>query len=197
MNFIITETQYNRYVKGNQNLMLVIVKYLNKYISKGERKIGKKSRNYGNLREDWCVDGKEVLNAYYYFEDGSPDNGVLMISEKLIKTIMSLFSVRSSYVVHIIEEWYNEVMLPKFEGIIGESGLILDSVEISTSDHDCIPEAVKPEDITDEEMISFIDKNTLYKRKEILDMIKSGERDLEDFYLDIVDTVENKKRLGF
>jgi hypothetical protein len=197
MNFIITETQYNRYVKGNQNLMLVIVKYLNKYISKGERKIGKKSRNYGNLREDWCVDGKEVLNAYYYFEDGSPDNGVLMISEKLIKTIMSLFSVRSSYVVHIIEEWYNEVMLPKFEGIIGESGLILDSVEISTSDHDCIPEAVKPEDITDEEMISFIDKNTLYKRQQILDMIKSGERDLEDFYLDIVDTVENKKRLGF
>ncbi len=197
MNFIITETQYNRYVKGNPNLMSEIIKYLNKYISKGERKIGKKSRNYGNLREDWCVDGKEVLNAYYYFEDGSPDNGVLMISEKLIKTIMSLFSVRSSYVVHIIEEWYNEVMLPKFEGIIGESGLILDSVEISTSDHDCIPEAVKPEDITDEEMISFIDKNTLYKRKEILDMIKSGERDLEDFYLDIVDTVENKKRLGF
>jgi hypothetical protein len=197
MNFIITETQYNRYVKGNPNLMLEIIKYLNKYILKGKRKIGKKSRNYGNLKEDWCIDGKEVLTAYYYFEDGAPDNGVLVVSEKLIKTIMSFFSVRSSYVVHIIEEWYNEVMVSKFEGIIGESGLILDSVEISTSDHDCIPEAVKPEDITDEEMISFIDKNTLYKRQQILDMIKSGERDLEDFYLDIVDTVENKKRLGF
>lgn len=197
MKFIITESQYNKFVKSGHLIQSEILKYLTNYFTKGERKIGKKSRNYGNLREDWCVDGKEVLNAYYYFEDGSPDNGVLVVSEKLIKTIMSLFSVRSSYVVHIIEEWYNEVMLPKFEEIIGEGGLILDSVEVSTSDHDCIPEAVKPEDITDEEMISFIDKNTLYKRQEILDMIKSGKRDLEDFYLDIVDTVENKKRLGF
>jgi hypothetical protein len=32
---------------------------------------------------------------------------------------------------------------------------------------------------------------------EIIDKIKTGERDLEDFYLDIVDTVERKKQLGF
>jgi hypothetical protein len=196
MNFIITETQYNRYVKGNQNLMLVIVKYLNKYISKGKRKIGQKSRNYGNLREEWCVDGKETLSAYYYFEGDNPDNGSLVISEELIKTIMSLFSVRSSYVVHIIEEWYSEVMVPKFEEIVGESGLILDSVDISTYDNDCIPESVKPEGITDEEMISFIDKNTLYKRQEIINMVSSGERDLEDFYLDIVEIVKRKEIRG-
>ena len=197
MNFIITETQYNRYVKGNPNLMSEIIKYLNKYISKGKRKIGKKSRNYGNLREEWCIDGKEVLNAYYYFEDGYPDNGNLLISEQLIKTIMSLFSVRSSYVVHIIEEWYDEVMVPKFEEIVGESGLILDSVDINTSDNDCIPESVKPEFITDEDMINFIDKNTLYTRQEILNMIKSGKRDLEDFYLDIVEVVKRKEMRGF
>ncbi len=59
------------------------------------------------------------------------------------------------------------------------------------------PEPTKPEGITDEEMINFIDKNTAYRRQEIIDKIESGERDLEDFYLDIVDTVERKKRLGF
>jgi hypothetical protein len=42
-------------------------------------------------------------------------------------------------------------------------------------------------------MIDFIDKNTLYKRQQIIDKIESGERDLEDFYLDIVDTVERRK----
>ena len=64
-------------------------------------------------------------------------------------------------------------------------------------DRECIPEPTKPEGITDEEMINFIDKNTAYRRQEIIKKIESGERDLEDFYLDIVDTVERKKRLGF
>jgi len=46
-------------------------------------------------------------------------------------------------------------------------------------------------------MIDFIDKNTGYRRQEIIDKIESGERDLEDFYLDIVDTVKRKEILGF
>jgi hypothetical protein len=60
-----------------------------------------------------------------------------------------------------------------------------------------ITEPVKPEGITDEEMVDFIDNNTGYKRQEIIDKITSGERDLEDFYLDIVDTVEHRKQRGF
>ncbi|MFZ9657454.1 MAG: hypothetical protein ACO29Z_02065, partial [Crocinitomicaceae bacterium] len=47
-----------------------IIKYMNEYIDKGERKVTKKSRNYGNLREDWCINGKETISAFYYFEKG-------------------------------------------------------------------------------------------------------------------------------
>jgi hypothetical protein len=46
-------------------------------------------------------------------------------------------------------------------------------------------------------MIDFIDKNTGYRRQEIIDKIKSGERDLEDFYLDIADMVKRKEITGF
>ena len=58
MKFIVTETQYRKFAKSSVNLQNVIYKYLNNYISSGERKIGIKSRNYGNLREDWCINGK-------------------------------------------------------------------------------------------------------------------------------------------
>ena len=73
-------------------------------------------------------------------------------------------------------------MVPEFEKITGESGLHITDIN-DTEEHDCIPELTKPEGITDEEMIDFIDKNTAYRRVEIIDKIKTGERDLEDFYL--------------
>jgi hypothetical protein len=46
-------------------------------------------------------------------------------------------------------------------------------------------------------MIDFIAKNAGYKRQEIIDKIESGERDLEDYYLEIVDIVERKKYRGW
>ena len=94
----------------------------------------------------------------------------------------------------IIEEWYEDAMIPKFEQIVGETGFYFDDVDTFNNDHDCIPEPVKPENITDEEMIEFIVSNTLYRRDEVINQIESGERDLEDFYLDIVNTVEFRKR---
>ena len=197
MKIIITEGQFNRLNKSSQGITNAIIKYMNEYIDKGERKITKKSRNYGNLREDWCIDGKETITAFYYFEEGEFQKGSLAISKEIVESLSKLLSIRRSYLIHVIEEWYDNTMVPKFEEIIGESGLSIDGVDVWDKEHECMPESVKPEGITDEEMIDFIDNNTAYVRKEIIDKIESGERDLDDFYLDIVDTVERKKRYGF
>ena len=197
MKILITENQYNRLNKSSQGITNAIIKYMNEYIDKGERKIEKKSRNYGNLREDWCINGKETISAFYYFEKGKFEKGSLSISKKIIESLSNLLSIRRSYLIHVIEEWYDDVMVPKFEEITGESGLSINEVDVWDKEHDCMPESVKPEGITDEEMIDFIDKNTAYRRQEIIDKIESGERDLEDFYLDIVDTVKRKEILGF
>ena len=97
----------------------------------------------------------------------------------------------------MIEEWYEDTMIPKFEEIVGETGFYINNIDSSDRDHECIPEPVKPEGITDEEMIDFIDKNTAYRRQEIIDKIESGERDLEDFYLDIMGIVKRKEIRGF
>ena len=66
------EDERRRYIKSIDSLRKVITLFLDDYIGDGDRKIGKKSRNYGNLREDWCVNGKEVITAIYYYEDPRP-----------------------------------------------------------------------------------------------------------------------------
>ena len=197
MKIIITEGQFNRLNKSSQRITNAIIKYLNEYIDKGERKIIKKSRNYGNLREDWCINGKETITAFYYFEEGEFQRGSLSISKKIVESLSNLLSIRRSYLTHVIEEWYDSTMVPKFEEIVGESGLSIEGVDVWDKDHECMTEPVKPEGITDEEMIDFIYNNTAYTRKEIIDKIESGERDLDDFYLDMVDTVKRKKLHGF
>jgi len=197
MKIIITEEQYSRLNRSSQRITDSIIKYMNEYIDKGERKIMKQSRNYGNLREDWCVNGKETISAFYYFENGKFERGSLSVSKKIVESLSNLLSVRRSYVVHVIEEWYDETMVPKFEEITGETGLSIDGVDIWDKEHACIPEPVKPEGITDEEMIDYITNNTAYRREEVIKQIESEERDLEDFYLDIVSTVKRKEILGF
>jgi hypothetical protein len=197
MKIIVTESQLNRLNKSSQQITNAIIKYMNEYIERGERKITKKSRNYGNLREDWCVDGKETISVFYYFEKGEFEKGSMSISKKIVKSLSNLLSIRRSYVVHVIEEWYDETMVPKFEEITGESGLSIDEVDVWDLETPCRPEPVKPEGITYEEMIDYIVNNTLYTKDEVIEKIESGERDLEDFYLDIVDTVKRKEDLGF
>ena len=197
MKYIITEEQYKKFIKGSLAIQNVITRYLNEYISEGTRKIGKKSRNYGNLREDWCVDNIESITAIYYFEEDKFENGSLIVSQNIVNTIQTMFNVKKSFALHVIEEWYDETMVPKFESIVGESGLYINQVDTSERDHACIPEPTKPEGITDEQMIDFIDTHTGYRRGEIIDLITTGKRDLEDFYLDILDTLNRKNQLGF
>jgi len=198
MKFILTESQLNRLNKSSQGITNTIIKYMDKYISNGERKITKKSRNYGNLREDWCINEKETISAFYYFEKDEFERGSLSISKKIVESLSNLLSIRRSYVVHVIEEWYDDTMVPIFEEITGESGLSIDDIDVwGDKEHACIAEPVKPEGITDEEMIDYITDNTLYTKNEVIEKIDSGERELEDFYLDIVDTVKRKKELGF
>ena len=197
MKVILTESQFNRLNKSSEKITSAIIKYMNEYIDKGERKITKKSRNYGKLREDWCINGKEAISAFYYIEEGKIERGSLAISKKIIEKLSNLLSIRRSYLTHVIEEWYDSTMVPKFEEIVGESGLSIEGVDVWDKDHECMTEPVKPEGITDEEMIDFIYNNTAYTRKEIIDKIESGERDLEDFYLDIMGIVKRKEIIGF
>ena len=197
MRIIITEEQFNRFNKSSNAIQNGIIRYLNQLVSEGERTFSTKNNNYGNLSENWCIDGNTAFTAIYYFENGRMVKGMLIVFKDIVDQIRNIFSIKQSYAIHVIEEWYEDVMVPKFERIIGESGLYINSIYAKERTHECIPEAVKPEGITDDEMIDFIVKNTLYRKPEVLKTIESGRRNLEDFYLDIVDIVKRKEITGF
>jgi hypothetical protein len=197
MKYIITEEQFRKLNKSSETISKAIVKYMNQYISQGNRKVTLKPRNYGNLREDWCIDGKERISAFYYFEDGRFNTGTMLVSKELVESLSNLLSIRKLYVLHIILEWYDETMVPKFEQIVGESGLSIDDIDSADKNNECIPEAEKPEGISDEDMIDYVVKNTLYSKEEVIEKIESGRETLEDLYLHIVDIQNRKKILGF
>jgi hypothetical protein len=197
MKYIITEQQFRKLNKSSETISKAIVKYMNQYISQGSRKVTLKPRNYGNLREDWCIDGKETISAFYYFEDGRFNTGSMIVSKELVESLSNLLSIRKLYVLHTILEWYDETMVPKFEQIVGESGLSIDDIDSYDKTHECIPEAEKPEEISDEEMIDYIVGHTLYTKQDVLKKLESGEEELDELYLQILDIQNRKKILGF
>ena len=194
MNYLITEDQYQRVVKGNPNIESLIIKFLDNY-KKGVTYISApKSRNYGNLRQDWCKNGVEVMVTVYYFENGEFYNGYLSVDKELVDDIMTLFRVRKSYVLHVISDWFEEKYSTEFSKKMGEPELGIDDVDTYEEKNACGKESVLPEGITKEEMIDFIVKNTAYRKGEVINKIESGDREIKDFYLDIVDTIDRKKR---
>ena len=193
MKIILREDQYRRLNKSNQSITKAIEKYMDKYISQGVRTIGKKSRNYGNLRETWCINGKETISVYYQFEDKKFRNSFLTVSRNLVNHLSEVLSIRPSYVMHVISEWYEDTILPKFEEMSGESGLSIDEIITQNKDEDCLEESVKPEGITDKEMIDYITKNTLYTEKDVIERIESGDENLDDLYLQIMDIAKRKE----
>ena len=186
MKIIITEEQFNRFNRSSPALQNGINKYLNQYIENGERKIMKKSRNYGNLGEVWCIDGKGAISTYYNFDEGKFDKGTLLVDKEIVETISKIFSVKPSYVLHVIEEWYEDVMVPKFEELVNEKGLSIDEIKISPNkERPCRPKFVRPDDLTDDDMIDFIVNNTLFKREDVLRQLENG-KDLDVMYADIL-----------
>jgi hypothetical protein len=192
------EEKRSGFIKTSQPLIDSIYRYLELYIKDGYRKVSNNKRSYGNIVERWCIDGSEEIVTTYYFDDEKFEKGIMIIDKNLLSSVQKTFSVRIAFAMYVIEEWYDEVMVPKIEKIMGETGLSIDQIDtMSNSKNPCLPEPQKPEGITDEEMIDFIVKNTLNRRPEVIKTIESGQRNLEDFYLDIVDIVNRKKITGF
>jgi len=186
MKIIITEEQFNRFNRSSGALQNGIIKYLNLLFSEGERTFSTKNNNLGSLSENWCIDGKNHFMINYYFEDGKFNVGKLIVSMTIVDQIRNIFSIKKSYALHVIEEWYDDVMVPKFEELVDEKGLSIDEIMISTNiDSPCKPKFVRPDDLTDDEMIDYIVANTLFKRQDVIRQLERG-RELDVMYADIL-----------
>jgi hypothetical protein len=70
--------------------------------------------------------------------------------------------------------------------LVDEKGLSIDEIMISTNiDSPCKPKFVRPDDLTDDEMIDYIVAHTLFKRQDVIRQLEGG-RDLDVMYADIL-----------
>lgn len=186
MRIIITEEQFNKFNRSSQAIQNGIIRYLNHLFSEAERTFSTRNNNYGNLSENWCIDGNTGFTVIYYFEDGKFVKGVIIVLKDVVDQIRNIFSIKQSYALHVIEEWYEDVIVPKFQELVNEKGLSIDEIKISPNkERPCRPKFVRPDDLTDDDMIDFIVNNTLFKREDVLRQLENG-KDLDVMYADIL-----------
>jgi hypothetical protein len=105
--------------------------------------------------------------------------------------------VRRNYLKYVVEEWFEDTLLEKIQRGLGRNDISINSF----SEHPkkslvCVPPVSKPEGVTDDEMIDFIAKNTLYRRDELEKRIIDEREWLEKVYTDKLRGVEIERVRG-
>jgi hypothetical protein len=173
---ILREEVQRRFVKSNQNIERTIVRVMEDLISESTRIVIPPEDNYGNYEEEWCRGGKVVLEARYYFnsEDEDEDeekfySGNLFVNEEEINFLSQSLQVRKQYVLNVITEWYDEKYATKFGQETGHPELEIDDTDAVDWSHNCY-QMIDTSKLSKEEMISYLDKETGYRRNELENM---------------------------
>ena len=196
MKFIITENQYSKFVKPEPVVVKTVYKYLNSIFKNSKRTVIPKSRNYGNISEEFCIGGKVVMKTQFYYntdEDsdfvGTHENGYLFIDESIVDEIISMFKLRKTVVLNIIVDWYTDTYLSNARDEFGDSNLDIDDIYHDKLNYSCLQD-INTSNVSREEMLDFIYKNTLYNKPE-KDNISDEE--LTDLYIEIRHIAQRKK----
>jgi hypothetical protein len=170
---ILREEVQRRFVKSNQNIERTIVRVMDDLISESTRILIPPDENYGNYEEQWCRGGKVVLEARYYFNSEDEDEteekffaGDLYVNKNEIDFLSKILQIRKAYILNVITEWYDENYTTKFGQETGHPELEIDETHETDSVHKCY-QMVNTSNLSREDMIDYLDTNTLYKLSEL------------------------------
>ena len=169
---ILREEVSKRFTKGTSNAESLIIKHMEKIISKTTRIIPPIEENYGNYGEEWCKNGEAVIEVRYYMfsedneEEKEFNSGSLFVDENEINFLTKILQVRKSYVLNVITEWYDEKYATKFGQETGHPEFEIDETIETDSPRKCY-QMIDVDNISNEEMINYLDKETAYRRDEI------------------------------
>ena len=169
---ILREEVQKRFVKSNQNIERVIIKHMEELISETTQIIPPPEDNYGNYGEEWCKGGVAVIEVrYYMFSEDSDEeekfnSGSLFVDENEINFLSKILQVRKSYVLNVITEWYDDKYATKFGQETGHPEFEIDETIETDSPRKCY-QMIDVDSISREEMIDYLDKETLSRRNEL------------------------------
>lgn len=177
---ILREEVSESYTKPNEKTDKLINSWLEKLFS------GSKvyySKSYESRHDfDWCNNGLEIASLILFFNtdetvynDKRPTSerdfevGNLAIPKSIVNDLVNYVPIRRNYLKYKIEEWFEDNILPSVIEKMGRNDIYITEInEHPEKVQVCVPPVEKPEGITQDEMIDYVVKNTLYRRDELL-----------------------------
>ena len=153
---------------------------------------------------EFCKNGIIVMNLALFFEetdnktptsDRKFETSRLIIPKYFVDGILSAFPVRRNYLYYVIEQWFEDTFLSEISNIMGRNDISVEQLGFTDRDNVCVPPMTKPDDVTQDEMIDYIMKNTLYSKKDLLKYEDEEPGYIEDLYLKKLRNDE-EERLG-
>ena len=159
-----------------------------------------------NTRHDFefCKNGKKLMNLVLFFGTENGDNkptselefneSTLFIPKELVNDILNYIPIRKNYLIYLMEEWFEETFLNDIMNEMGRDDISVDELEFTDRIDVCVPPITeKPEGVTQDDMISYIMKSTLFKRNELLKYEDREPGYIEHLYLAKLRNAEMKR----
>ena len=202
---ILKEEVNKKYPKPTQNVEKLVYKWLNDYFDGAQMYHNKSWESTHSF--EFCNNGKEIMDVNLYFhndenvyddkrktEERGFESGSIIIPKNILIELSSDIPVRVSYLKYIFEEWFDDTYLGEIQKFMGRNDIYISEFDIRNKDAEvCVPPMTKPEDVTEEDMIEYILKTTLYSRDKILKYENEKPGFIEKTYLSKLRDAEMKR----
>jgi hypothetical protein len=165
---VLREEVSRRFSSGTLEKQNFIIKQLEDLISDATRIIPPLEENYGIHNEEWCKDGKVVMEARYHVDEDTDEffSGDLFIDQDVIEFLSKMLQVRKPFILNVVTEWYDENYASKFGPEVNRPEFEIFETFETDAKRKCY-QMIDVDNISREEMMDYLDKETAYRRDEI------------------------------
>jgi hypothetical protein len=193
---ILKEEVVKKYQKPNEKVEKLIYNWLNNYFLGSQMYHNKSWESRHDF--EFCNNGKEVMSVVLYFDGDAYDDkkkteernfeeGTLKMVKEIVNELASDIPVRRAYLRYVIEEWFDDTYLGEIQNKMKRTDIHINKFdEYPETLSICVPPMTRDENVTDDEMIDFINKNTLWRKEELEKKILEDPEYVEKLYLDIL-----------
>jgi len=202
---ILKEEVTRKYSKPTPKVEQLVFRWLNDYFDGAQMYHNKSWESTHNF--EFCNNEKEIMDVILYFHDDENvyddkrkteerdfESGSITIPKNILRELSSDIPVRVSYLKYIFEEWFDDTYLGEIQKVMGRNDIYISEFDIMNVDaQTCVPPMTKPEEVTDDEMIDFIVKNTLWNAKDLIKKEEETPGYINKLYLDKLRQAEIKR----
>lgn len=165
---VLREEVSRRFTSGTSQKRDFIIKRLEDLLSDATRVIPPLEENYGIHNEEWCKDGKVVMEARYHVDEDTDEffSGDLFIDQDVIEFLSKMLQVRKPFILNVVTEWYDENYASKFGPEVNHPEFEIFETFETDAKRKCY-QMIDVDNLSREEMVDYLDKETGYRRNEL------------------------------